>query len=143
VDAPLNDGVGSLHVNGLPADVEPGREYTLVVYLERPRLTRGGFQLALRFGPGEHAGTQAGSIAVADSRVQILSGGSRSVQYAEHTSNGVTATRDTIRWTVLWHAPASGAGTVVLHVAANASNDDDSELGDAVYTLERRADISR
>ena len=51
---------------------------------------------------------------------------------------GVATATDTISWTVLWRAPSNATVPIELHVAANASNDDDSELGDAVYTLEQR-----
>jgi hypothetical protein len=138
-DAPLNDGIGRLRVTGLPDVFEPKQEYSLSVQFERPGLTRAGFQLSIRFGAGEGAGRQAGNLTAADSGVQVLGGGSHDVQYAEHTSRGVSAMDDTISWMVRWRAPSGGTVPVVLHVAVNASNDDDSELGDAVYTLERRA----
>jgi hypothetical protein len=40
---------------------------------------------------------------------------------------------DTARWTVVWTAPATG-GAVTFNAAANAANEDDSQLGDYIYT---------
>jgi hypothetical protein len=36
-------------------------------------------------------------------------------------------------WTVEWTAPAAPAAAVQFNVAANASNNDDSPLGDYIY----------
>jgi hypothetical protein len=36
-------------------------------------------------------------------------------------------------WTMEWTAPSTGAGPVQFNVAANASNNDDSPLGDFIY----------
>jgi len=37
------------------------------------------------------------------------------------------------RWTVEWTAPSLATGPVQFNVAANASNNDDSPLGDYIY----------
>ncbi|HEX9611604.1 MAG TPA: choice-of-anchor V domain-containing protein, partial [Gemmatimonadales bacterium] len=50
-----------------------------------------------------------------------------------HTLAGTSvAAGGTGRWTFRWTAPDAGA--VAFHVAANAANDDDSPLGDFIYT---------
>lgn len=142
-DAPVNDGVGTLDLLGLPTTVEPGRAYPLVVRLERPGLSRAGFQLAVRFAAGRQAGTQAGEITVVDSAVQVITDAARGVLYAEQTPVGAAVRNNVGSWTVLWRAPSEGHAPVVIHVVGNASNDDDSELGDAVYAMERRTEMSR
>lgn len=62
------------------------------------------------------------------------------VHYAQHTVSGTSVDfRDLpiARWEVGWRAPPEALGPVVLHAAANAANDDRSELGDRVYTATR------
>jgi hypothetical protein len=44
-----------------------------------------------------------------------------------------TATSGVNTWTIEWTAPAAPAGPVQFNVAANASNNDDSPLGDYIY----------
>jgi hypothetical protein len=39
------------------------------------------------------------------------------------------------RWRLSWTAPTPDAGRVVLDVAANAADGDESQMGDRVYTL--------
>lgn len=115
-----------------PASYTPGREHLVEVALDRPGLRRAGFQLSVRFAAGDAAGKQAGALAAEGDRVQTVT--ARQVTYAAHTRAGTAvAAAGAARWQVRWTAPASG-GTVVFHAAANASNDDDSELGDAIYT---------
>jgi hypothetical protein len=45
------------------------------------------------------------------------------------------------RWTLEW--TAHGTGEVLLHVAVNVADDNNSELGDRIYTLERRIAVAR
>jgi hypothetical protein len=42
-----------------------------------------------------------------------------------------------------WTAPGASAGAVQFNVAANASNNDDSPLGDYIYVKTVRASPSR
>jgi hypothetical protein len=42
-----------------------------------------------------------------------------------------------------WTAPAAAAGVVQFNVAANASNNDDSPLGDYIYVKTVRSSPSR
>ena len=133
VGGALNDPAGSLSVSGLPPAYTPGEEYELLIQLVRPNLSRGGFQLAARFAEGDMAGSQAGALS-AMGRAQHVVTGPMGVHYAQHTSDGTFATDGTLEWHVTWQAPTDGRWSVVLHAAAIASNDDDSELGDATYT---------
>ena len=116
-----------------PASYRPGAEHAIEVQLERPGLRRGGFHLSVRFAEGTLAGTQAGELLAVAEWVQVVA--AHKVAYASHTAAGTqVATAGEARWQLRWKAPAAGGGTVVFHLAANASNDDDSELGDAIYT---------
>jgi hypothetical protein len=133
VGGPLNDPAGSFTISGLPRAYTPGEEYELLIRLTRPALTRGGFQLTARFADGVQAGGQAGTLSATGPAQHVVTG-PMGVHYAQHTSDGTFATGDAVAWRVTWQAPADGQSSVVLHAAAIASNDDDSELGDGAYT---------
>jgi hypothetical protein len=130
--AALNDPGGRLSVEGLPREYRPQATYRLTVTLQRPGMGRAGFQLSVRHGSGDLIGRDAGALKAVGDRVGL--GDSLGVHYAFHTGAGTRSSlRDRATWQVDWKAPAGGAGLVVAHVAANAANDDASELGDFVY----------
>jgi hypothetical protein len=130
---PLNDPPGILSLAGLPPSYEPNRMYYLTLTLARPGMLAAGFQLASRSHDRE--GGQAGSLAPADERTTFAPATLPALQYLQHTRPGTSLTAaDTARWTFMWRAP-EGLGPVIFHVAANAANEDNSELGDFIYTL--------
>jgi hypothetical protein len=135
-DAGLNEPGGRLAIAGIPSSYVAGRTYELAVSLERDGMLRAGFQLAARFAAGDRAGTQAGVLSPVDARTTIVADSVSHVSYIEHTLAGTAlgAGPGAARWTFRWTAPTAGRGAVVLHVAANAANDDDSPLGDFIYT---------
>lgn len=140
-DSPLNDSDGTLLLKGIPDAYTPGKAYALELILVRPEVARGGFQLTTRFAEGPQSGGQAGRIEAHDgeTRIDSLNG----VLYLSHAHSGtIPAARDSIRWTMTWRAPEKDPVPVVFHVAANAANGDNSEFGDFVYALERRADVT-
>lgn len=132
------DPSATVGLRGVPERWEPGSEYSLEVVLAKPGLGAGGFQLTARYAGGGARGRQAGALAPVDHRVAIADSGG--VLYAQHASAGTSpAGSDTIRWTVAWSAPVEPGPEVVFHLAANAADGDDSELGDAIVTTERRS----
>lgn len=139
-DQPLNDPDGSLRLEGLPAAYTAGARYTFVIALERAGLRRAGAQLAVRFVAGPRGGNQAGRLQPLDDRLEVVVEEASAIAYARQTleGSGVDAP-DRARWSIEWTAPGPEAeGPVVFHLAANAANDDASELGDHVYTAEYR-----
>ncbi len=133
-DQELDAPGGALTLGGVPEAYAPGARYRLRVALARPAMQRGGFQLAARFAEGEQAGRQAGTLRPVDDRVEVVLDDSSAVAYAHHTGAGtLLEAPEAARWTVEWTAPEAASGRVVFHVAANAANDDDSELGDYIY----------
>ncbi len=138
-DNALNEPSGTLELEGTPAEYTPGQVYRITVRLRRAGLNRGGFQLAARFVAGRERDMQAGQLVTTDDgRVAFVRAPERQLAFAQHTPEGTFGAQDSeLRWSVLWQAPRSGARPVVFHVAANASNDDDSELGDFIYALDR------
>ena len=138
-DQPVDDSAGTLSILGVSAAVSPGERHRLTIVLARPGIGAGGFQLSARWAGGSRAGEQAGRMRALNERVRVVEESGRAIQYAQHTAPGSRlAKTDSIAWTVEWIAPGGG-GDVVFHVAANAANGDDSELGDYIYT--RRTDI--
>jgi len=138
-DGPLNDPPGTLVIEGLPSRYVPGTEYSITLRLARPDLARGGFQLAARIAEGRAAGRQAGLLTAIDERVNVADTVLTrfgAVHYTRHTRQPA-ASRDSISWVLKWKAPARQAGAVVFHAAGNATNDDDSPLGDYVYSATR------
>jgi hypothetical protein len=136
-DNPLNAAGGTLQLSGLPAIYDAGKPYTLTVRLVRKDLGRGGFELAARVSEGPRSGHQAGALEAVDDRVNVTDSSRAefgSIEYARHTRAGSTATSDTTQWDVKWTAPAAGTGAVILHIVANAGNDDNSPLGDYIYS---------
>ena len=137
-DAGLNEPGGTLAVSGAPANYEPGRTYQLEVVLRRAGMLRAGFQLAARFADGAAPGTQAGDLAPGDARSIVISDTVLRVRYIEHNLAGTALSDGAGRWLIRWTAPASPGGVVTFNVAGNAANDDDSPLGDFIYTAVRQ-----
>ena len=127
-----NSSGGRVTVEGLPASFEAGQRYLLTVTLTRAGMKRAGFQLAVRF---KDSGAQAGTLAPGPDEgervaVQTQSG----VQYANQKKGGSSAgAADATRWTIEWIAP-DRREPVIVHVAANAANGNDSTDVDFVYT---------
>ncbi len=136
LDNPMNDPGGTLAVEGAPATYAAGRTYRISIAVERAGLERAGFEIAARFAGGKQKGRQAGVWRPVDNRVQLIPGATdKSLIFVQHNLAGSrTPQRGSNRWTIDWEAPSSPAGAVQFNVAANASNNDDSPLGDFIYT---------
>ena len=129
----VNEGPGSVRLNGLPASYQPGQAYTLTVTTAQAGRVRFGFQLTAI----DSTGSRAATLASLDSSTQVIpQTGAGGRQYIEHTSPGTLATVVGSRtWQIRWTAPATDIGTVRFYVAGNATNnsgiqDDD----DFIYT---------
>ena len=130
----MNSAAGSLSLSGVPVVYEPGKTYRVQLRLTHPGVVIGGFEMTARFEVG---GAQAGQLAfLPEDGGLIAVGTSQQVQYVHHLRPGTTSVvQDTARWTVLWAAPSERGGPVTMHAAGNAANDDDSPLGDYIYTV--------
>ena len=130
--ADLDAPGGSLELV-VPARHQAGEEYVIEVRLVRSATARAGFALSARFAEGEVAGRQAGELATTSPAVRVVA--AHDVSYAGHTAAGSSAALvdGGAEWRLRWRAPGSPRGPVVFHLAVNAGNDDDSELGDFVY----------
>lgn len=135
LDNPLNAPGGAVTLEGVPAAYVAGETYQVTVTITRDGLRRGGFEIAARFASGRQRGKQAGSWQPIDNRVQLIPGAvDKVLTFVQHTLAGsrVPATGAN-KWTVAWTAPAAATAPVQFNVAANASNNDDSPLGDFIY----------
>jgi hypothetical protein len=136
-DFPLNEPGGVLRIEGLPDPYEPGAAYVLTVALESGDMARAGFQTAIRFLGGLDEGQQAGHLGPISPRIALVVEESSGVHYLSHSGSGsVVGPGGVASWSFEWRAPTS-ASPVVMHVAANSANGDDSPLGDLIYVAER------
>ncbi len=144
-DAGLNEpgGGGELTITGAPTGYEPGRTYQLEVVLRRAGMLRAGFQLAARFAEGDATGAPAGALTPGDGGSVVIWDTVSHVGYIEHTLAGTALRGDAGRWLVRWTAPATARGVVAFNAAGNAANDDDSPLGDFIYTSTLRVAPAR
>lgn len=118
-------GLGDVVLAGFPPTYEPGKNYSVKVAVSHVE-SRGawGFQLAIRAGSGQ----QAGSLKPVDQRTQVLT--LDGVEYIGHTARGSTEPEFEISWT----APGAPVGDIVVNVAANAADADTTPAGDYIYT---------
>ena len=135
LDNPINDREGEVTLSGVPPTYVPGERYQITVGLRREGLRRGGFEIAARFASGKNKGRQAGSWTPQDTRVQLIPGAvDKALTFVQHNQIGSrAATAGANSWTMEWTAPPAPAGVVQFNAAANASNNDDSPLGDYIY----------
>jgi hypothetical protein len=135
LDNRINAPGGSVVLDGVPPAYVPGQSYPITVTIGRDGLRRGGFEIAARFASGKQKGRQAGTWRPRDARVQLIPGAvDKVLTFVQHNLAGsrVPATGANT-WTMDWTAPSPAAGPVQFNVAANASNNDDSPLGDYIY----------
>jgi len=141
LDNPVNDRDGEVILSGVPPAYVPGERYPITVTLHRDGLRRGGFEIAVRFASGRNKGRQAGSWTPQDQLVQLIPGAvDKALTFVQHNLMGSRVSETGMNtWTVEWTAPAAPAGPVQFNVAANASNNDDSPLGDYIYLRATRS----
>lgn len=133
----MDTDAGSL-THQIPASFEADERYTLVVELEHPEMAAAGFQLAIRFAAGRRAGVQAGRLESGGPRTAVTVDTTTGVHYGHHTVPGTTLSDPgRARWRLVWIAPDTVAD-VVVHIAANAADDDASEFGDGIFSTAAR-----
>ena len=125
---------GQFSITGLPANYTPNAEIPLTVTLTQGGRAAFGFQATAI----DDAGNAAGSVILTEpARTQLITSGISGNQrfYVEHTTGGANPTGSgTGSWTFKWQAPAASVGRVRFFVAGNAANNDNTQLGDAIYT---------
>jgi hypothetical protein len=141
LDNPVNDRGGSIEVTGVPPTYIAGQTYPITIKVVREDLERGGFEIAARFASGRQKGRQAGMWKITDGRAQLIPGAvDKALTFVQHNLAGSrTRTIGTNSWNVEWIAPSLASAPVQFNVAANASNNDDSPLGDFIYLKSARS----
>jgi hypothetical protein len=141
LDNPLNAPGGQLTLAGVPPIFTPGSVYPITVTIAREDMRRGGFEIAARFAGGKQKGRQAGTWKLTDARTQLIPGAvDKALTFVQHNLAGSrAATAGANTWTIEWTAPADASAPVQFNVAANASNNDDSPLGDYIYLKSARS----
>ena len=145
LDNPINAPGGAVALDGIPATFTPGQTYPITVTISRQGLRRGGFEIASRFAGGKRKGRQAGAWQLLDARAQLIPGAvDKALIFVQHNQIGSRAPAPGANaWTIEWTAPEADAGPVQFNVAANASNNDDSPLGDFIYVTAVRSSPAR
>lgn len=135
LDNQVNAPGGAVALDGVPATFVPGQTYPITVTISREGMRRGGFEIAARFATGRQRGKQAGTWRLLDARAQLIPGAvDKTLTFVQHNLTGSrAATAGANTWTIEWIAPATASAPVQFNVAANASNNDDSPLGDYIY----------
>jgi len=141
LDNPMNAPGGALRVTGIPPVYTPRQSYPITVTIARGDLRRGGFEIVARFSSGPQRGRQAGAWRLRDARAQMIPGAvDPALQFIQHTLAGSrAAAAGANSWTIDWTAPSEAAGPIQFNAAGNASNNDDSPLGDFIYTKMMRS----
>lgn len=136
-DGEINEGEGSLRLLGLTEKYTVGTSHTIEILLAQEDMERAGLQLSARYADGSKAGAQAGRFVLIDDKLAIDT--EDHIQYVHHTRLGTDLSdRGKVKWAFRWEAPETldDGEIVVFHLAANASNGDDSEFGDFIYLEE-------
>ena len=129
-DGAINSPDANARAIDVPSTFVSDSTYLVTVVVSKSDLGAAGFSMSSRF----RNGAQAGSLLATDDRATVESGPT-GVQFAMHTLDGSDPVApDSNAWTLIWTAP-SEADTVFFHIAANAANGDDSELGDLIETV--------
>jgi hypothetical protein len=145
LDNPVNAPGGTVTVDGVPPTFTAGQTYPITVTISRAGMRRGGFEVAARYASGKQRGKQAGSWRLLDARAQLIPGAvDKALTFVQHNLTGSrAATAGSNTWTIEWTAPPAATAPVQFNVAANASNNDDSPLGDFIYVKTVRSAPAR
>ncbi len=127
----LNDPRGSLEIEGLDEGYEPGAAHRVSITVRGEGMGSAGFQAAFRVLKGDQSGAAAGRVVVLDEHARLVRDPATGVEYIQHTGAGTELVYGVGQWVFEWVAPKDDV-TVVLHVAANSANGDNSPLEDLI-----------
>jgi uncharacterized protein (TIGR03437 family) len=137
---PLNGGGGRVRL-AFPGGLTytPGQTQNINVVIEDGVAATFGFEITARLESGPNT-QQAGNFVPAANQKVVCSNnavepaggcGGNGIQWMEHTQPSLTGTI-----AVQWTPPAAGSGNVHLYVSANATNGDNTRLGDHIYAAD-------
>ena len=129
---------GEISLHGLPDRFEMGRSYPLMLHRSHPGMKGGGFQLSVR-NTSKH---QSGWLSGADETIVVTSDAESGITFAQHSEEGAGFVNDgKARWPFVWTAPME-LSNVMFYAAGNASNGDDSALGDVILLFSRAVEVA-
>ena len=110
----------AITIDGLPDNPVPDTVYDLIVRFSAPDAATSGFQIVAQ-AEDHDAGVFSGDTP----GIEFIGAAIRSTKPAEYF--------DGVSWVIRWRAPSSIMLPIVFFVAASASNDDGSPLGDTIH----------
>jgi hypothetical protein len=126
----LNTGGGSVVVNGLPSNFQPGQTYPFSVTISHSDTRdRWGFEINARNSSNNPIGT----FTTTNANAATISGPSEIGHNNAVSSTGTSYTYDNLSWT----APSTVAtddNSVTFYVAGNAADGSGDNSGDFIYT---------
>jgi uncharacterized protein (TIGR03437 family) len=128
--SPINSGPGSVTITA-PEFYASGQTYQITVRVADPNQRRWGFEMSSRSQNAQ----QAGTLSSASNQTQVVPA-LNGIQYIMHTNAGTRpGVTQGVDFVFNWTAPDTSTGTVIMHVAANAANNNFSaDSGDRIYT---------
>jgi hypothetical protein len=127
----VNSGPGMVTID-VPDGYEPGMTYAITVNVAQAGQMRWGFQITVL----DALEQMAGSFATLDATTQTQEFAPR--LYVTHNSPPTDGTApgqpNGNSWTFHWTAPDADVGPVTFYAAGNAANNDETSLGDYIYT---------
>ncbi|MEO6902982.1 MAG: choice-of-anchor V domain-containing protein [Bacteroidia bacterium] len=137
-DNSVNSGKAtlSLEVGDSIANYIPGKTYLLKIKMAEKAVTRFGFQIVAL----NHNNVNAGKFQLTDkARTQLISNNLELTdrQYVTYTFGGTDGINGASEWTLNWIAPKTNVGPISFYVAGVSADDDMSDKGDYVYTIQK------
>jgi hypothetical protein len=135
----LNGGGGNVQLTSSTGTTyTPRQQQTFTITITDSKAKTYGFQMSARLDSNGTNG-QAGNFTAGSQQIVICDSGSLKgssecpfsapVQFIEHSRPFTTNTIN-----ITWTPPSSNAGTVTIYVAANATNGNNADSGDHIYT---------
>jgi hypothetical protein len=137
-DNSINSGKATLSIDlgDSIANYTPGKTYSLKIKITENAVTRFGFQVVAL----NHNNVNAGKFHLTDrAKTQLISNNLELTdrQYVTYTFAGTDGINGASEWDINWTAPNSNVGPITFYVAGVSADDDMSDKGDYVYTIQR------
>ena len=145
-----SDGSGSVTLQVAPYN--PSTIQTIKVIVNHPHARRWGFQLTARLVSDQTKLAGSFTASGMNTQVRIDNGTefgapapanvSGQIEYAEHLNAPTTTLGAGFTFDIQWMPPNPEVGKVIFYVSAVAADDDNSPLGDHVYTITKTVDFT-
>jgi Secretion system C-terminal sorting domain/Reeler domain len=132
----LNSGPGTLEITSSSQEImsgmyTPGQTYTIEVTIAQSNIGLFGFALEALNSTNNNAGTLTPGTGSQIKQAMVSGVQRKSVTHTQNSGNA----NNSKTWSFSWTAPTGNSATAVtFYCAADATNEDDEETGDYVYT---------